>query len=111
MRAMRRASTPSAAIRAVSSSPSHAVDGGLAGVGLGVGGGSSVSRNGIFNCMFALPTLRRLALLAEKSVENCTQLAKIGEMSERGCTVDIVATTLQCGSARFVPIGPSGRDQ
>ena len=111
MRAMRRASMPRAAIRAVLSSASHVVGDGLAGTRLGTGDGSSVVRIGIFSCMFTLRAQRRLVPSAEKSVENCAQPAKISEMSERRCVVDIAASTLHYGSVRFVPVGPSGWNQ
>ncbi len=101
MRAMRRASTPSAAIRAAPSSCSQAVAGGL--VGARSDGGCGGLRNARFSCMAALHVWRRLGRSAQESVDDLAQGEQITELAERGCAVDGVIAQRCVGIA---PVGP-----
>ena len=106
MRAMRRASMPSAAIRAASSSCSQAAGAGLLGARPGSGG----LRNAKFSCMAALHVWRRLDVPAQESVDDLAKLEQITELAERGCVVDIVIAQ-RCGAAGIAPVGPGGRNE
>src|SRR5205823_8347281 len=81
MRAMRRASTPSAAIRAASSSCSQAAGGGL--VRAEPDGGCGGSRNAKFSCMAALHVWCRLDVPAQESVDDLAKLEQITELAQR----------------------------
>ena len=108
MRAMRRASTPSAAIRAASSSCSQAAGGGL--LGARPDSGSEGLRNAKFSCMAALHVWRRLDVPAQESVDDLAKLEQITELAERGCVVDIVIAQ-RCGAVGIAPVGPRGRNE
>ena len=108
MRAMRRASTPSAAIRAAASSCSQAAGGDL--VGAWPDGGSEGLRNAKFSCMAALHVWRRLDVPAQESVDDLAKPEQITELAERGCVVDIVIAQRWVGVG-IAPVGPGGRNE
>ena len=108
MRTMMRASTPSAAIRAASSSCSQVAGGGL--VGAGLDGGSGRFRNAKFSCMAALHVWRQLDVPAQESVDDLAKLKQITELAERGCVVDIVIAQ-RCVDVDIAPVGPCGRNE
>src|SRR6266478_3760336 len=103
MRAMRRASTPSAAIRTASSSCSQAAGGGL--VGARPDGSSGGLRNAKFSCMAALHMWRRLDVPAQESVDDLAKPEQITELAERGCEVDSVIAQ-RCVVGSIAPVGP-----
>src|SRR5262249_22198969 len=102
MRAMSRARSTSAAMRAVASMCSHGVVGAF--VGIGIGGGSVSSRKTRRNCM-AAPLMRcRLRRPAQESVDDPAQVEQIIEPAK--------SVGSWAGDRRLrIPISPSGRNE
>src|SRR5215467_5393020 len=101
MRAISRARSSSAAMRAVSSRFFHGVVGEFVGIELGVG--SVSSRKTRRNCMAAAPLRRRrLRRSAQESVDDPAQVEQIVEPAE-------IVGNLGSWGLRY-PISPGGRN-